>query len=532
MGPSNQASNAEHTGGARADTPGTGPTPALYRLCDSVTEVLLYLMVVFSPWALGTTQRWSIWTMNGAAYALAGLLVVKWVVRWRAGFTPARWGSSPNHPIVRALAVLTVLILGWCLVSAANARATVNIRGLGLEYHDQYIPWLPHSYDAPSSWFAFWTYAGVAGAFWAARDWLLGKSRHERHTRRHGAPAADEGSRAEAEGPVAADAPHSEGGRLAGARTDSIALPDRLRRLLWVLCLNGAVLALEGILQRLDGTNKLLWLVQPYWNRDAESQFGPYAYRGNGAEYLNLIWPVCVGFWWTLRQRAARAGLRARAGGSPHVVLLPCAVLTAAGPFVSTSRGGAIITAGLMLVTLLILTFANRGRWLLQLGTVAAFAAALGFGVYLGWERLEARLENVLADQMSGRKEIYANAREMARDYFPLGSGPGTFGSLYRLYRGDPGQVWQAYLHNDWLETWITFGGIGFALIALALVLTAARWAIAGGLETGPVLTTFLWVAMGGALAHALYDFPFQIHSILFAFVLLACVGSIASRKP
>jgi O-antigen ligase len=133
---------------------------------------------------------------------------------------------------------------------------------------------------------------------------------------------------------------------------------------------------------------------------------------------------------------------------------------------------------------------------------------------------------------MSGRKEIYANAREMARDYFPLGSGPGTFGSLYRLYRGDPGQRWEAYLHNDWLETWITFGGIGFALIALALVLTAARWAFAGGLEAGPVLTTFLWVAMGGALAHALYDFPFQIHSILFAFVLLACVSSIASRKP
>ena len=33
------------------------------------------------------------------------------------------------------------------------------------------------------------------------------------------------------------------------------ALPGRLRRLLWVMCINGALLALEGVLQRTSGSS-------------------------------------------------------------------------------------------------------------------------------------------------------------------------------------------------------------------------------------------------------------------------------------
>ena len=45
----------------------------LYRVCEDLTEPLIYFMVVFGPWAFGTTQSWSIWLMNGAGYLL-GLL--------------------------------------------------------------------------------------------------------------------------------------------------------------------------------------------------------------------------------------------------------------------------------------------------------------------------------------------------------------------------------------------------------------------------------------------------------------------------
>ena len=32
------------------------------------------------------------------------------------------------------------------------------------------------------------------------------------------------------------------------------------------------------------------------------TQFGPYAYRANASQYFNLLWPVCLGFWWTLNR--------------------------------------------------------------------------------------------------------------------------------------------------------------------------------------------------------------------------------------
>jgi hypothetical protein len=37
-----------------------GRTPKAYRICDGITEGLIYFGVVFTQWAFGTTQNWSI----------------------------------------------------------------------------------------------------------------------------------------------------------------------------------------------------------------------------------------------------------------------------------------------------------------------------------------------------------------------------------------------------------------------------------------------------------------------------------------
>src|SRR5437867_1902086 len=85
-----------------------GPTPArgtlplrvrdvqLYRVCEDLTEALVYLMVIFTPWAFGTTQPWSIWAMNLAGYFLGLLLALKLSIRQLKGYHPARWGEIPS----------------------------------------------------------------------------------------------------------------------------------------------------------------------------------------------------------------------------------------------------------------------------------------------------------------------------------------------------------------------------------------------------------------------------------------------------
>ena len=508
-------------------------------------------MVIFTPWAFGTTQNWSIWTMNISSFALGGILFTKWLIRRQTGYRPARWGQDPElddsellqiakpgrDPITLSVAILTLAVLAYILIGALNSRATFIEWQRRFDYHDC-INWLPHSYDSTSSWASFWKYSSLACFFWAARDWLLGKGGSGRRKRRHSherasepgsrqAPSGSSSRRSELTSDVA------EGGPDQPHRRTRFEMPARLRLLLWVLCINGAVLALESILQRLSGTNKLLWLVVPLFNNTAESQFGPYAYRANAASYFNLLWPVSLGFWLILRQ-AARGTARVdnRIGTGSYLVLLPGAVLMAACPIISTTRGGALIAVGTILMMMGLLLWSTRKESLaFRVGACSLFAVIVVFSAVLGFNQLAVRFKTVFTDQMSQRTEIYDNAVAMTHDFPILGTGAGTFGSLYQLYRTQPDQVWAAYVHDDWLETRITFGWLGFSMILLMLALVVARWFWGRGIPMAREFTWTLWVAMAGCLLHAKFDFPFQIYSVLFLFLLLMSILFSVSRS-
>ena len=75
---------------------------------------------------------------------------------------------------------------------------------------------------------------------------------------------------------------------------------------------------------------------------------------------------------------------------------------------------------------------------------------------------------------------------------------------------------WPEQLHNDWLETRITFGWLGTALLLAALACMFLRWFVPGGIRGGRRFVVLIWLSLAGCLIEALYDFPFQIHSILF----------------
>jgi hypothetical protein len=580
-------------------------------------------MVVFSPWAFGTTQPWAIWTMDVAGYLLGLLLALKLWVRWRKGYRPAKWGrqgrstegkaesrkqkaetgerekgkgeSKATGPqdhettgpclslqpsafsieparrlVVRrhkwrkrrrgwewrlsaVLTGLTAAILGYCLISAVNASATYRPQDLSFVYHRHVIKWLPHSLDSASTWAVFWNYLALACTFLALRDWLVGKSNREQR---------------------------AEYVETASARF-VLRMPDRLRRLLWVMAVNGGLLALEGIVQRLEGSGNLLFILKPRINQAAEAQFGPYAYRGNAAAFFNLLWPVCLGFWWTLQ--------RSRERGTRYHLLLLCAGLMAACPIICSSRAGAVVDFGLLTVGTAFLLLsslrrvahgAERGgsasresrghahsgsgsRGEPQRGSAVAgasasasylqrqrdavrrilalsprtkpalvlvfWAGALALGYAFGWKALEPRWSQLPKDY-AARDDMYEQARPMAADYPVFGTGPGTFQAVFNLYRISTDTYWPAQIHNDWLETRITFGWVGSALISLALVTVLVRWFLPGGFHGGRRFVVLTWLALAGCLVHARYDFPFQIYSILSLFLVLCAILSDLTR--
>lgn len=362
--------------------------PPAYAACETATGGLLLFLVVFTPWAFGTTQTWSIWTANLAGYALGGLWLAKLLLRRQTGYQPRLWNSPPpvtipggegpdSRPDVTTapprdraalvLGALTVLLLLYVAVSALNAMSYFDAAQRLFVPLSEPIRWLPYSVDRSATVRVFCQYLALAGVFWAARDWLLYRGRNELR---------------EPEAPRWSDS------------SSQLVFPQRLRLLLWCLCINGAALATLAVIHRASGTNKLLWLLDSASDKPAEMIFGPWAYRGNAAQYFNLLWPVCLAFWVWMQERARRARqIRAGRLDGPQIMLLPFAIVIAACPMISGTRGGAAVSAGLGVFATLFLVILSRrevsaGVRGLTVGALLAAGLAAGLG---GWSIIRER---------------------------------------------------------------------------------------------------------------------------------------------
>jgi hypothetical protein len=116
----------------------------------------------------------------------------------------------------------------------------------------------------------------------------------------------------------------------------------------------------------------------------------------------------------------------------------------------------------------------------------------------------------------------------MGLEYPPLfGSGPGTFGNLYRVYlhpheKGN--YFW--YVHDDHLEMRLTWGWGGSALIYGLLIFCMLPIASRAGVPVPRVLSLCMTAALAGALLHASKDWIFEMHALLFLGVMWCAVLS------
>ena len=83
--------------------------------------------------------------------------------------------------------------------------------------------------------------------------------------------------------------------------------------------------------------------------------------------------------------------------------------------------------------------------------------------------------------------------------------------------------------NSGWIV--ITFGWVGSALIGLAFVVVILRWFASGGINGGRRFICLIWLALAGCLAHARFDFPFQIYSIVLLFLVLCAMLFTLSKR-
>lgn len=301
---------------------------------------------------------------------------------------------------------------------------------------------------------------------------------------------------------------------------------SRSRKFLFrVVALAGLVVALAGIYQKTVGTDSMLWGVRL---PNEGNFFAAFRYHGNAAAFLNLSWPAALVIW--IRSRLRRPG-------SLVASLDLCVFLVIFGAlFVNTSKAGLIIgPAGLILAAWLfrrelsVRTTSGAGvfvitGFLFLLGVVAVLPG-LVFKISK-WKQLLTE-----GQTLHGRLDAQRACLLAIQDTGLYGAGAGTFHYAFPPYKerieGLTG-YWE-HAHQDWLQTIIEWGWIGFAawalIFALAMFRLWQRIAKARRRSRAELTAGAAFLALLLVIVHALGDFPMQIPALQWLVVFYLAVA-------
>jgi O-antigen ligase len=281
----------------------------------------------------------------------------------------------------------------------------------------------------------------------------------------------------------------------------------------------GFLLALFAIIQQFTSNGKIYWVVA---NRYGGWIYGPYVNHAHYAGLMEMLIPFPLVL-----------ALTSWVGRSGRALSLFAAIVMCSTIFLSLSLGGMIAFAAQLAVLSLVLLKGSRSAYS-ELLILILLCIALS--VWLAWlrpaglvDRL-ARLLNPISDAgVTGRVAIVRDSLKMLRDRPVLGWGLGTFPVVYPSYRSFFTNLWVNEAHNDFVQTLVETGILGFAFAASFLVLlcrngihSLKHWR--SDIKSSMMLAAFLGCI--GILVHGLFDFNLQIPANAAFFFALAALAS------
>ncbi len=437
-------------------------------------------VLVYAPWAYGSTRAWSLDLLKVLLLVLSALFVLSLLISRR----------RPQIPWVVLGLCGGLLALGWWMT--LNARAVFDPVGPQFQPVSALVSWLPGTLDQQRSLSTMLLVTGMLGAFLTAAD-MLGHA--------------------------------------------------RWRERLWLaVALIGSSVILFGVIQRLSGANAIFWvwgdgtgktffatyryhanagafinLVIPFimaralWvlRHDASQASKAFwcvaSFIGVAAAFLNisraamaitLLIVILFGLWWMLAERRESY----RPSGSPW--------------------------------------------WLKVTGAVVAIAVlAYAFGLDNSVRKwLNPSRNNDLGGNL--RYQVYDIIEQQTFAFVGWeGSGPGTFEMVFPLSvqvsgNAEVARWYWINAHEDYLQTLVDWGWAGSllwgVLIPGGLIVGGWRLLRHGGQfrsETRHLLLAGC-VALLGVLLHALVDFPLQIGSLqLYAAMSCAVVWMVGGEE-
>lgn len=314
---------------------------------------------------------------------------------------------------------------------------------------------------------------------------------------------------------------------LAGLALMTVLKPAQQYRLLVVVILIGIVSAILGMLQLVGPPKGAFYL---YRITSDGYGVGLFSNRNHHSMFLACCIPLLAAY--------AASRSRASAGHSTGMDRLTkigaifCGIFFFLLILVNGSRSGLIMAVlGLASVPLIMGYGSAIKRRKINRRLIAAVGGvgALLIVTFTWFSRNESwvRLANMGGDEEL-RLKVWPPILDTALDYFPVGSGFGTFVEVYKVAEPDEllSPVYLNHAHNDWLEVLLT-GGLPAMLFLAACVagwIFAVRKIFANG---GESKTGKLYARLGAVITFllvvgSLVDYPLRTPSLSLFFVISA----------
>jgi len=323
----------------------------------------------------------------------------------------------------------------------------------------------------------------------------------------------------------------------------------QIQKLFAAIVIMGVFEALFGLFNLSSGSPSLLLYPKTL---HLDSVTGTFVNRNHLAGYLEMVLPLALGLVlsrigiFALRDPKVRRNWRrvlpALGGRSLAVnLIISLAVLVmAVGLVKSQSRSGIFLLffTFLLFAEIIIFHFSeSKERQKLSRDFInVSFLVILGFSLYIGLGTIVNRFSADTTLFHDGRTMFWGNIVSMIKGFPLLGTGLGTFASVYPLYEKSGFEMTLDHAHNDYLEAFSEVGLIGGALLIAGIVFLMVRIFLAWRERRS---TEIKGLALGGLvslvviLTHSLTDFNMHIPSnaLLFTIILALTAVTVFHRK-
>ena len=308
---------------------------------------------------------------------------------------------------------------------------------------------------------------------------------------------------------------------------------QQIKRIFYVIVFMGFFEAFYGMYEMYNKTPQLLFLKKVHY---LDVVTGTFVNRNHLSGYLEMIIPLALGLIIARISLFSVTGMKWREkilrlsekGLAVNLLLTAAIVVMAVAVMFSESRSGVflLIFTFILFFQLTILYFGRtreRQRWIknfLKVSFLIMTFIVLNIGIGSIIERFA--LDDLLHE---GRPVVWGKVVRIIGDYPLVGTGLGTFGSIYPAYEDSGRSVRYSHAHNDYLEYLselgvvgmvLLIGGLAYIVITSFLIWRVRRHPEVKGLALGGI------VAVAVILIHSITDFNLHIpaNMVLFSVIV------------